>query len=341
MILFLIIEFSYLFFFDVLNNYMEKEYKVYFSEYKRKEQYQLLRFLGFRDIKNAKIYGYQPNSIRTHLTKEFKYSYMTNELGLRGKLPPLQKDSNEFRIVILGDSFAEGFGAPNDSTLSFLLQKNLDKSYNTSNKVIIINGGICGSNPIYQVQLYNNLLVEYKPNMVIMMVNSTDINDLEYVLNSGTLPINEYFNAVSHLWRAWYFAIFNSEIDNSKSSKRIRIKRQKNINEITNILRKFKSNLEVENINFFVIYHPVLDEIAIDYYTYKPSFELVSTLLKNDMLDINLIEDFKKMGFIYRNQTEQYYWVEDGHFNGKGYNLIANIISKKLVRNIDSLNTLK
>ncbi len=58
-----------------------------------------------------------------HAPGEFRYTRMSNNLGLSEENIPEVKPANEFRIIGLGDSFTEGVGAPYDSTWVKQLEK--------------------------------------------------------------------------------------------------------------------------------------------------------------------------------------------------------------------------
>lgn len=129
---------------------------------------------------------------------DFKFAVKYNAIGLRGTLPNLKKDNAEFRIITLGDSFMEGFGADEDSTFPELLRKKLN---NSTKKISVVNGGKCGSNPMFETTLYKNSLAKWNPDLVIMEINICDIGEFEIASNQGKMPINEYFLAISHIYR--------------------------------------------------------------------------------------------------------------------------------------------
>lgn len=313
LLILLSIEFYLLFVADLLNNHMEKEYYVYFSDFKRKEQIQFLNHIGFEDIRNAWIEGYQPNTERSHRVKEFTYRYKTNKIGLRGILPAIRKDSNELRIAVLGDSFAEGFGTPDDSTIPLLLQQKINaECKNEKTKVNVINGGVCGSNPYYNMQLYANVLAKYKPDIVMMLVNKGDIEDFRITLHQGSMPVTEYLSALSHLFRvAEYEFIFKKRKSEEEGYSGI----------LTDSLCKYNDYFTDREVDFICIYIPLLDNGD----RINPRDALADNISKTRIHFFNLtdnictVPDYSKL-----------YWKEDGHFRPAGYNLIASNIMKYL-----------
>lgn len=329
-ILFLLIEFTMTFILGVMNNSMEKEYGVYFSEYKRDEQVNLLNKLGWKNIQVAWKDGYKPHTNRTHQAAEFKYSFTTNEIGLRGKLANIKKDTNELRIVILGDSFIEGFGTPNDSTLSVLLQHKLNFS---NKKTSIINGGICGSNPFYETLLYKNKLKDYQPNIVILETNINDIYDVEYVINKHHIPLKEYFFAISHIYRGFFIGILNRNVINEYANRYTIQKRNNYINQIVEHLKEFNVYLKSRNTIFILIYLPSKSETINITEDIVPTKKYKKELINSGIPVIDLQVAYKEINLANKEKFKKYYWQKDGHHTPEGYDLMSKIIADKILKN--------
>ena len=122
-IILIILEFLLLFIFKPLNSWSENEVFIYLSEYKRKEIQSLVNKIGFKQARFTYTDFYQPKSSQQIKREEFNITHQYNKLGLRGFLPSVQKSTNEYRIIVLGDSYAEGVGAKESETLPVQLQK--------------------------------------------------------------------------------------------------------------------------------------------------------------------------------------------------------------------------
>ena len=87
----------------------------------------------------------------------YSYSFKTNSLGFREKEIAKEKKDSCYRIIVLGDSYAEGVGAHYDSTwpnfLSRLLNENCQKNFE------VINSGVSGSDPYYEYVLLRDKLL--------------------------------------------------------------------------------------------------------------------------------------------------------------------------------------
>ena len=329
MVLLLLIEFCQTFIFGTMNNFMENEKGIYFSEYMRHKQVKLLHDLGWKDVQIAWTNGYKPNTNRTHKAEEFEYSFTTNSYGLRGKLPFITKDSNEYRIIVLGDSFIEGFGTPNDSTFPVLLQQELQ---HTNKKTTVINAGICGSNPLYEIEFYSRKLQQFKPDLIILQTNITDLYDIEYAIHQGKMPVREYFSAVSHIFRGFYIGVLNNNLINEYASKSTVKKRNANIDLLIQELKKFKEHIEKDHTNLVIVYLPSKGETYNITEDIKPTKKLKKELLISGISIIDLENEYKKINFINTKNFKKYYWQKDGHHTPKGYYLMSEIVAEELIK---------
>ncbi len=98
-----------------------------------------------------------------------------NSLGLRGPEYAHEKPEGTFRILVLGDSFTEGYDVELDDLFTTILERSLRKRWP---KIEVINGGTGGYSTD---QMYLFLRVEgykYHPDLVVMMTYPT--NDVYY-----------------------------------------------------------------------------------------------------------------------------------------------------------------
>jgi GDSL-like Lipase/Acylhydrolase family len=100
-------------------------------------------------------------------------SYSINSLGLRdeerGYAPA---DDDEERILILGDSFAEGFSVPFEDSVSQVLERNLRS---TGRRADVINGGVVGYSTDQEYLLYRTDLARYGARVVVLLFFYNDI----------------------------------------------------------------------------------------------------------------------------------------------------------------------
>mgnify|MGYP001557701903 CR=1 FL=1 len=83
------------------------------------------------------------------VTQEFVFRRKFNAEGFSDKEWKKQKDSNEVRIITLGDSFTEGDGTVYDSCYPKVLEELLQKEFPEA-KINVMNAGHCGSDPWFE-----------------------------------------------------------------------------------------------------------------------------------------------------------------------------------------------
>ena len=97
-----------------------------------------------------------------------------NNLGMRGE-DILPKQKNEYRILVLGDSFTKGIHVSDTKTYSYILQKTLKSKY--SSNIQVINAARDGASPayyIYPADFYNS----FKPDSVIIQLRNGNFTDM-------------------------------------------------------------------------------------------------------------------------------------------------------------------
>lgn len=92
----------------------------------------------------------------------------------------IQKDPNLYKIVCIGDSSTFGLGAENRQIYNYpnQLQQLLDESI-SNKKFQVINLGVPGANSSQVVHRLRNNILEYKPDLVIIMIGMNDIWNLK------------------------------------------------------------------------------------------------------------------------------------------------------------------
>lgn len=310
-----------------IKNYMENKNGVYFSEYMRTPQLELINFLLNRDIKTGWETGFNPNTLRVLKSDEYNYNYTTNAIGLRGRIPSAKKDTDEFRILVLGDSYIEGFGTSDDSTFTVLLSTKLNK---VNKKVTVINAGICGSNPIYEINLYFKKLKKFHPDLIILETNLTDIYDVNYASHNNKMPFSEHFFAISHIYRMFDIFMFKNNIISENSSAKMVKKRELIIHQIIQKIQQFNFTLSLNKQRLMILYLPWQNELENKKANQNLTTNSLSDSLNKSGLNVlNLQKEYKK--HIPINQLTKYYWENEGHHTPLGYNLMAEIVSKKII----------
>jgi len=104
---------------------------------------------------------------------EYETTLHFNSQGIRGPEYSLSKPADEYRIAILGDSFAEGYTVEFEDLFSEVLKRTLVKQ--TSRPVEVINFGVAGYSTDQELLLYQQKVKEYKPDLTIIVFHDNDV----------------------------------------------------------------------------------------------------------------------------------------------------------------------
>jgi lysophospholipase L1-like esterase len=120
------------------------------------------------------LHTWEPGSTFEFSTAEFRYEYQVNSDGVRDVEHALEAEPGRRRIVVLGDSFTEGVGADRHEAWPAVLGDLLARE---GTQVEIFNAGVSGSDPFFEYQLLRQRMLRYRPDVVIVAINESDISD--------------------------------------------------------------------------------------------------------------------------------------------------------------------
>ncbi len=126
-----------------------------------------------------------PKSTCRSRTKEWDVQFKINSLGLRDYEYNKEKAEGVYRILMLGDSFTEGYGVEMEETFPKLLEKELNSKVEKG-KFEVINAGITGYSPTLEYLYFRNYGLELKPDLVVLNFSMTDFYD-DYIFKDRLL----------------------------------------------------------------------------------------------------------------------------------------------------------
>ncbi|HKX12506.1 MAG TPA: hypothetical protein VJP40_05090, partial [bacterium] len=130
----------------------------------------------FRDVPDAWGTWHLPNSSSRHARGCFDFQYQFNSEGMRDK--PRERQGSESRVVVLGDSFIEGWGAKDGERFTDLLESAKGREF--------LNFGTSGSfGPLQFYLIYEHLAKFFTHDSVLV----------------GILPANDFDDENIELWR--------------------------------------------------------------------------------------------------------------------------------------------
>ena len=283
-----------------------------------------------------------PNDTTTLANSDFHYPYSTNKYGIRERDFEKDKSDTALRIFVTGDSFAEGQGAPFDSTWPHLLARKL---VGDGMHAEVINTGVAGSDPLYNYVLHRDILKGYKSDYLIVCINSSDF--IDYLMRGGFERF--YKDGTTHfrkgpwyhpIYRRSYFAraviekacgfpfrgVFSTEQDLFANTDSAIACYNVVVDSFVNLVRPDSTKIIV------LLYSTPSDVRFKTPETTKFREEFISLqqqLTARNIPCINLWDDIA--GELAGKNYLEYSYRNDWHFNPYGYDLMARLVEKKLI----------
>lgn len=122
-----------------------------------------------------------------------------NELGLRDE-PIGVKQSNEYRILVLGDSVAFGWGVEQDATFCARVQKILNAQL--GRPVRVINTGVGGYSSVQELLFFKGKGVTFQSDTVVLVYTENDTEPYGRQLSD---PLRVIEGTI--LWKSWLYRL--------------------------------------------------------------------------------------------------------------------------------------
>jgi len=123
-----------------------------------------------------------PNSHGVKRGLEYKVAYRVNSLGLRDREFSSDKPPGVFRILMLGDSFTEGYGVEQAETFSKVLERSLNGG--VTGPYQVINAGCASYSPVLEYLLLRHRALAWDPDLVILNYDMSDVQN-DYLYSRG------------------------------------------------------------------------------------------------------------------------------------------------------------
>ena len=276
-----------------------------------------------------------PNGFEDFNKPEFHYMHTYNSLGLRDKEFSESKKANEYRIMGIGDSFTEGVGTAQDSTwlkqLEYRLNsKAADTIYTT------LNCGTHGNDLIREYDFLENCLLKYKPDLLILNLNSTDINDIlsrgvyakpdangnilnpagpwyEFLFGASYLARFVFLNLMHYTWMLY------PEKDQHKVEDYI-------LSKMTEKLYHFQALADKHRFKFLLITFPLENELA------DGQNILARLKIPTNIRHLSLYPYLNDSIENSKEKAKRFYYPIDGHFTTYGYGVQAEYMYRNYFR---------
>lgn len=280
---------------------------------------------------------HKPNEVFYISRPEFNHIRNCNSLGFSDMEWPIQKKEKEKRILVFGDSFTEGVGAPYDSNYVSILRTLFA---DTDSLVTVMNAGISGDDPCVNFICYKDLLLQYKPDIIVQSLSANDIHTdiatkggLERFQPSGKVkfrdaPWWEPIYALSYVSRLFFSAIGYNEllIKTPFTKEEEQVLNTKTID----LFEQYSSLAEAQHAQLLVVLQP--DQSTLYNKMFEYNFDtIVKHISTMDNVKVaNLLPFYLNFFADKRDSIKHYYWIQDGHHNAKGYALMARSVKHSL-----------
>jgi len=282
------------------------------------------------------------NSIDSYHQPEFDYEIRTNSLGFRDIEHPLGKAAGELRILAIGDSFTEGQGAPFDQTWLSVLGRNLNRP-ETAYQYTIMAAGVAGSDPFYEYRLLVDKLLAYQPDLVMMVVNGSDVIDVivrggkeRFLPNGRTRGVEPPPTIVTWLYKNSHFARFvlfeAFDYTHLMITKAERGRRAvEALEKIEALIVELDQLLRDKGAKFILVVLPARQDIERNRYNDLSNMQgLLDFSRAHDIRTIEVkpyLMDRLADGDI---EIDEMFWRMDYHFTPLGYRYVGEAVQKGL-----------
>jgi hypothetical protein len=121
------------------------------------------------------LYGLRPGADGV-MQETGEIRYRVNADGFRGRRYARPKPDRTFRVLVLGDSIAFGYGVEEEQTFSHLMEARLQRLV-TDRSVEVVNLAGGGYNPYNELALLADVGASYQPDLVLVQFCINDLND--------------------------------------------------------------------------------------------------------------------------------------------------------------------
>jgi lysophospholipase L1-like esterase len=263
-------------------------------------------------------HAHRPNSQERLMGVDVKI----NSKGLRDREIPYERTGSTPRILMLGDSFTEGWGVPFEQTFS----KRIERLYAArGTRAEVINTGVGNYNTIMEVQYFLNEGYKYKPDIVVLNFIPNDAEPVPphaapnvamrnchscvFVIGRVDTLLREL--SVRSDWETYYRNLY----DNGRAKGWV---------DARTAIGKLAEYCKAHDIKLLVAHLPDLH--GFEPYHLQTVVDLLHQTAKENAVDfVDLTPDFK-------GQDPAKLWVSptDAHPNGLGNEIIANALFRKL-----------
>ena len=117
--------------------------------------------------------------------RAFGANLETNRYGFRGPDWSVEKEEDVYRIAMIGDSHAFGYGVPYEDSIGEVLAGVLNERTGQQPRVEVLNFAVSGYNAAQELAVYREVATGFDPDMVVVLMCSNDHEPAFWVAEDG------------------------------------------------------------------------------------------------------------------------------------------------------------
>lgn len=252
-----------------------------------------------------------------------------NSDGFRGPECPVLKPAGTFRIIMLGDSETLSVMLPQNNTLAQQLEDTLNRGC-ARLRYEVLNFGVEGYNTFQELEQLKTKGLKYEPDLVI----------LNYVLNDPE-PGEYYFNKTFLMRHSALVRYFNYRIKKGlikRERKKLKIGTEvehfyylhqpKYFSRVKDAILEMADISKAKGKKLIVLIFPASSIMVRDFkedYPYKPLHTLLKGIASDNIIFIDLIEEFSRLNMS-PQQVSINYQYDESHKNAAALKVAAGYI---------------
>ncbi|MDD4980529.1 MAG: hypothetical protein PHC54_04560 [Candidatus Omnitrophica bacterium] len=256
-----------------------------------------------------------------------------NSDGFRGREYSIAKPDGTLRIIMLGDSETFSFMLPEDDSLPKQLENLLNKKFHFL-RYEVLNFGVEGYSTFQELEMFKTKGIKYNPDLVI----------LNYVLNDPE-PGEYYFNKtflMRHSALVRYFTYRFKKALIIRERKRLNIRTEvdnyyyyhqpKYFIPLKNAILEMADMVQQNGQKLVIVIFPTSSIAVKDFkenYPYWPLHKLVKSIGSGNIIFIDLIDEFNRLGMTPQSVSINYAY-DESHKNARALGVSAQYIYEAL-----------
>lgn len=294
----------------------------------------------FSQTTDSPFWLWTPNDVIKVSNRDFEFDYPTNSLGL------VDRDLDTSRVAdyltFVGDSFTQGSGAPADSSMPRLFAEHLSSLDSTAR---VLNAGIPASDVFFFGSLIEYKLLPLGLRRFVMCINTSDLYDYvwrggsERFLPDGSTTTRQapwYFGIyrTSHLFRAFFHGVLRYDHSYMSHGREEALKAEAAVAFQREIVR-LRELINDKGGELVVVLQPHPAQYSAGNQGHLDDWAYLEELYRHlSGLGLPVINTDSAFGTLLNNENYyRYSWLTDQHFNGRGYDLYAEIVLNALQAN--------